>query len=417
MRKLRRILVVDGSRVVRATLAKHLQGEFDIVEEMDGESAWQTLMLDANIAAVISGLHTPKLEAHDLLARLRVSSMRRLRAIPFVLIVSDLDSPAEREFDRTCGVAGFISKSMKKSAIVDSLQQLLGGASDAPDSPASASDTASDFVPSIAALRVAEPAKTVEMATVELVASIVPSSSPIESKATENDKLLSSEAFDDVLASVSFTGSQVEDVCALVFGIDNHAQVLKSFGDEVAEVIAERFASLLIAKVGPKDSVGRWRGDQLAIVSHGVDLKQGVHFGHRVCKSLTSGQISIRGKKIRLTASVGVASSSDDDASCGRELFSLAEKRLDQALVCGGNTVAAEVKPACPLHCQDSLTATLLDALSAQGGQNLSASIGSLGLKLLPLLRVMDKELALDLPIAKMTQLLEQRAELEGVAS
>ena len=125
MKKLRRILVVDGSRVVRATLAKHLQGDFEIVEEGDGESAWQVLMLDASIVAVISGLRTPKLEAHDLLARLRVSSMRRLRSIPFVLIVSDVENNAEREFDRTCGVAGFIAKSMKKSAIIDYLEALL----------------------------------------------------------------------------------------------------------------------------------------------------------------------------------------------------------------------------------------------------------------------------------------------------
>ena len=63
MKKLKRILVVDASRVVRAALAKHLHGEFEVIEEGDGESAWQTLMLDASIAAVISSPQTPRLAA------------------------------------------------------------------------------------------------------------------------------------------------------------------------------------------------------------------------------------------------------------------------------------------------------------------------------------------------------------------
>lgn len=82
----RRILVIDGSRVVRATLAKRLGDRFEVIEEANGESAWQRLMLDANIAAVISGIHPPRLDARDLFARLRASAMRRLREIPFILV-------------------------------------------------------------------------------------------------------------------------------------------------------------------------------------------------------------------------------------------------------------------------------------------------------------------------------------------
>ena len=83
METIRRILVLDSSRVVRVTLNKHLKDNFDVIEESSGESAWQTLMLDSGISAVISGVHPLKLDAHDLLARLRASSIRRLRDIPF----------------------------------------------------------------------------------------------------------------------------------------------------------------------------------------------------------------------------------------------------------------------------------------------------------------------------------------------
>ena len=66
METIRRILVLDSSRVVRATLNKHLKDDFDVIEESSGESAWQTLMLD-RVSAVISGVHPLKLDAHDLL--------------------------------------------------------------------------------------------------------------------------------------------------------------------------------------------------------------------------------------------------------------------------------------------------------------------------------------------------------------
>lgn len=84
--------------------------------------------------------------------------------------------------------------------------------------------------------------------------------------------------------------------------------------------------------------IGHCTDDRLAIISQGVDLKQGLRFGRQVCKSLASGQISIRGNKIKLTASVGVASTSDDYLVENSELLWLANRRLDQAFVCGGNT-------------------------------------------------------------------------------
>ncbi len=391
MERLRRILVVDGSRVVRATLAKHLKDDFELLEESDGVSAWQTLMLDSNISAVVSGTHPPKLEAHDLLARLRSSSMRRLREIPFVLIVSDLTNDAERQYDRTCGVAGFITKTMAKSAIVELLNKLF--------SPAELTST--DILPDFEAPKDEAPPQ-------------LPSEPPLE-PLFKAPKLLANDAFTSLVSKVSFADPKVGKACALVFGIDNREALIQSFGQDVVEIIIARIASLLFAKVGPLDSIGRWHNDRLAIISNGVDIEQGLRFGHRVCKSLASGQVTIRGQKMKLTASVGLASNTDDHVADGSELIALAEKRLDQALICGGNTVANEHKPDCPLHCKNKTALRLIEALSAQGDKSIAKSIGSIGLKVLPLLKIMDHELSLGLPLADIKHQLQQRAKAEEV--
>lgn len=385
MNKLRRILVVDGSRVVRVTLTKHLKDDFEIIEEANGESAWQTLMLDAKISAVISGIHLPKLEAHDLLARLRASSLRRLKELPFTLIVSDVENQADREFDRTCGVTGFITKTMKKVAIVACLNALFEDGGEA-------------------ASVVAE-----EKEQRKSPPNVVPMFAPTP----ETEKLLDSEAFWSVLTGLSFAEAPAEPVCALVFGIDDREGLIERFGDDVAGLIAARFASLLLSKLTPLDVIGRCRGERLAIISRSVDLRQGVRFGKQVCKSLASGQITIRGQKVKLTASVGIASTSDDVLTSGSELFFLADQRLDQALVCGGNTVATEYKPKCPLHCREKDVFEMLDVLMVRKGMNLAGNVGTLGLKIMPLLQVIDQELALGLPLAEIRKQLQQRASSE----
>ena len=380
MNKLRRILVIDGSRVVRVTLAKHLKDDFDVVEEANGESAWQTLVLDATIAAVVSGIHPPKLDAHDLLARLRASSIRRLQEMPFTLLVSDVENQAGPASDRLRGVAAVITKTMKKAAIVACLNALFEHA-----------DEAARAAP--------EEKKT-----------LPPDVLPLPAPAPEAEKLLDSEAFWSVVSGLSLADAPAEPVCVLVFGIDDREGLSASFGADVAAMIAARFASLLLSRLSPRDSIGRCRGERLAIISPGVDLKQGERFGKQVSKSLAAGQITVRGQKVKLTASVGIASTSDDVLSRGSELYFLADRRLDQALVCGGNTVAVEYKPKCPVHCRENDVDERLDVLSEATGLMHAGRIGALGLKIMPLLQRIDQELALGLPLADIQEKLQQRA-------
>ena len=364
MKKPHRILVMDGSRVVRASLAKHLGEEYEVIEESNGDSAWQALMLDHKISLVISGLHISKLEAVDLPTRLRSSSIRRLREMPLVLIVSDQHHQASRDHEWPRGANGFITKTMKRQEILSCLRSILN-----PE------------VMSVAPA--AEETKPVPAAI---------SAGP--------ERLLSGDQFNTALAGLPLG----EPVSALVFGIDGRAGLITRFGQEAAARIEERFASLLVAKINPLDLVGRCQSERLAVISRGVDLHQAARFGKKVCKSLASGQIVLRGEKVRLTASVGVASTSDDGSINAQELLTLANRRLDQALVCGGNTVATEFRPECPGHCRTEQVSKLVEALNAPEKIGDRGEIAGLARQLLPLLKVMDRQLALKLPLEHIEQ-------------
>ena len=379
----RRILVVDGSRLVRATLAKRLEDCFGIIEEDNGESAWQRLMLDGSIVAVVSGLEPPRLAAPDLLARMRASALRRLRETPVVLLVSDLDNPgANADEWRRQGVAGFMSKSMDKEAMAACLENALSVPSQAAPLPGSqdeARDGARDH-----AHDGAQGGSTV---------------SP--------PPLLGAEDFLAAVASLPHAVESDESLCVLVFGIDRLDELTARFGADVPDLLTGRIAKLLAAKIDPRDVLGRCGEDRVAIVSHGVDLSSGGYFGRRVCKSMAQGQISIHGQKIRLTASVGVAATPDDRVASAEELLALASARLKQAMVCGGNTVCSELRPDCPLYRKD---AEMLALCRLLGGEALGAEQkDALGIAVLPLLQKLDATLALGLPLADVERHLTQR--------
>ena len=386
MKKLRRILVVDASRLVRATLAKHLRDDFEVREEANGESAWQTLVLDSSIVAVISAVHTPKLEAQGLLQRLRANSLRRLNELPFLLIASDTGKLTAQNAHSASGIAGFITKSMPKAEIVRRLRAVLD--------PCAAVDC--------------EGLPEVRDSGQAAVATPTASATPV---------LLSRDEIESRIAhTLSAANRQATGVCALMFGIVNHDALIDQFGEEVAEEIGSRFASLLLTKISRHDCIARYADERLVIVSRGVDLEQCAYFATRVCKSLASGQITIRGQQVKLNATAGAATSLEPSVSSGKELLALASQRLDRALGCGGSAVVTSNRPDCPLHNANALLPKILASLNASDETAITARIGTLGLQILPLLKAMDRELALGLQMPEIKRRLQQRAKAESDA-
>src|SRR3990167_7507947 len=64
----RKLLLADASKVVRASLARQLADHFALHEEASGESAWQSLVLDSAIVAVVSNSFS-EADRQDALAR------------------------------------------------------------------------------------------------------------------------------------------------------------------------------------------------------------------------------------------------------------------------------------------------------------------------------------------------------------
>jgi diguanylate cyclase (GGDEF)-like protein len=409
----RRVLVVDGSRVVRTTLAKRLESGFSVVEEDNGESAWQRLMLDGSIVAVISSPNPPRLAAEDLLGRMRSTALRRLRKTPLILLVSD-DHPDGDE-RQSLEADGFMTKSMSREAMAECLEKVLSGPKESrQEEDGKIPDGSHEAQGEVLHAKEVREEVSHEGETQEKVPEEVPEKVPEEvpEKEPEPEKtpekmrasrtislvpLLGVNDFRAAVATLPHEVSSDESLCVLVFGIDRLDELVNRFGPDVPDLLTGKIAALLAAKIDPRDVLGQCGKDCVAIVSHGVDLRSGVGFGRRVCKSMATGQISVHGRKIRLTVSVGVAATSDDRVDSPEELLVLAQKRLKQAVICGGNSVCTELRPDCPLHQRDEALVSLFRLL----GEMLEAEQkNTLDTAAQPLLRKIDARLALDVKTA-----------------
>jgi len=315
--ELRRVLVVDPSRVVRSTLAKHLRGHFAVREEADGESAWQTLVLDSSIVAVLSGTQLPRLGSLELLARLRGKKLRRLSDIPFLLLVSGNEPDVLRARTHECGVTDFITRGMPREEIVARIGRLLNW------------ELATDFM-SPGLLTEDEPPTAVPDEP-------PPAAAPAVARSFQKEKpaapplLTAVQLRQSLQSALTRAAGSAGMIGVLAFHLDQHAALAARYGDKTAGAIGEHVAHVLQAKVGSADSVGGDKDGRTLIVSPGTSLASCIAFAQRVCRGLANSQVNVGGDHFNLRVSAGIASLPADTGHSARELMEIACARLQRA--------------------------------------------------------------------------------------
>jgi PleD family two-component response regulator len=116
-------LIADDSRIVRATLSKHLSDLFDFSEALDGEEAWEFFLGNASIDLLITDLTMPRLDGYGLLRRMRASGSEHLRDMP-VVVISGTDDADERRQAREAGATDLITKGMPTEQLVSRMTLL-----------------------------------------------------------------------------------------------------------------------------------------------------------------------------------------------------------------------------------------------------------------------------------------------------
>jgi len=360
------VLVVDDSRVVRVSLINHLKGAYEVREEADGEAAWQTLVLDHSIRAVISDLQMPKLNGYELLERVRTSKLRRLQQLPFIMISGE-ETEEERANARAMGVSDFVTKGAGSAEILTRLNNIL-------------------------ALSSAQ--ETLENSRDSMV------TDPVTGLCSRKSLEL------HAAQALSHSARHGVETSAMVLGFDGFDGMRERFGPPLAEQIVNRFAKMLAGKVRQEDSLGHYAAGQFAIISPGTAENFCATFAARVREAIEVARLTVHGQTVSLTVSIGLAGVPNDHVGSASELLDLAGLRMRQAMQAGGNRIETGGVPAATRAMQINLA---LELLATNRPELVLPHLGALGKQLLPLLGLLDKEFGLTLPLAEIERRLIER--------
>lgn len=361
-----RILVVDDSRLVRMALARNLKGTFDVREEGDGEAAWQQLLLDHSIRAVISDLQMPKLDGAGLLQRVRASKQRRLQEMPFI-VVSGEETEEERERVRVLGASDFVTKGAGSAEILTRLDNLFA---------------------------LADAKENLDAGREQMVQD--PESGLFTRKYLELQ----------AAQGLAHASRQATDVSVMVLGFDGYPALAARLGNKVAEDVSCRFARMLAGKMRQEDNLGHFGPGQFAVISPGTAPAFCATFAERVREAVEVARLTVQGQTVSVTVSIGIASVPTDPVSSAAALLDLAGQRMQLAMQQGGNrTESGGITPATrPISLHHAL-----ELLAAGRVAPVVPHLPVLGRQVLPLLQLMNQELGLALPVAEIERRLNER--------
>ncbi len=339
MTKLKKVLVVDASKVVRASLVKYLRENFDVCEESNGESAWQSIVLDSSIVAILSGLDINKLEGADLIERIRASKLVRLNRLPFYLLASNNFSEDEKSLARKLGVSDFVPKATAEQAIRD-----LFGKLNRPDSVDQEHSASFDpLTETQIGLTQAEFGKQTDIGISDFMSRMghVDGLSDAGQASSPFIPVVADDRRQPLPASsvhTPVTPNNGNPVGVVVFGLDGYKDFVNNYGQEIADKVVMKFSKLLSGKIRGEERIVDLSDGNIAIISPTANRDQCSNFAGRICKALAKAHISIRGQRIDTTVSVGVAAIPERTGETTmNELLRLAVKRLEEAMNLGGN--------------------------------------------------------------------------------
>lgn len=368
-KQLQRVLIVDDSRMVRATLAKHLRGHYDYREEADGEAGWQALVLDPTIRVVMTDLSMPVLDGFGLLARIRNSRLARIRDLPVVMISGEEDEAA-RERAKALGASDFLAKGSGGAELLARLESLVRLA---------------------AAQRELEANRDLQV--------------------QNPDTGLFSARYIELQAAqaLSHASRHASEVSVMVLGFDRLEALRHEAGDELVKQLQVRFARLVGGKIRKEDSLGHYGEQWFAVISPGTSELACQAFGNRLREAIEVANVAAHGQRLKLSVSIGVANSPTDNAASAGALLALASERLKLAMQAGGNRVVGCVGEPVAKRAAPTL-AHALDLLRSGHAETVRPHIGTLTSRLLPLLALLQEESGIALPLEELKNRFADRA-------
>jgi diguanylate cyclase (GGDEF)-like protein len=133
----------------------------------------------------------------------------------------------------------------------------------------------------------------------------------------------------------------------LMLDIDHFKSFNDSFGHDVGDECLRHVAAVLTKEMRtPIDHVARYGGEEFCVVMPETDLEGARIVAERIRKAIEDMDFKVDGRRVPVTASIGVVAMVPLEMDYGRELLKIADNRLYEAKAAGRNCViAASTQP------------------------------------------------------------------------
>ena len=369
-----RVLIVDDSRIVRATISRLIRKSFDIREESNGEAGWQAIASDPSIMVVLSDIQMPELDGFGLLERIRNSEDQRIRGIPVIVISGD-EEDATKKRAKAAGANDFITKTTDGIEILSRIDNLLN-------------------------LVEAKQQAAASQKAVETMATHDPATGAFTPHylVTEGRKRYSHARRHGSTLSV------------LMFRVDTYGEITQKVGKGIAEQLLARIAKLVMGTLRAEDSMGRTGEANFTVIFAGTASHQALAFAYRLRDQLERAQVTFREQVLRIRVSIGLAGIDVDTAASLDELMKLALQRLQQATagtaerIVDKDEVAVVRSPTLP-----SDLARAVQVIEATNAEQLGDAGNDALRRMLPFLAAACRRIGVEIPADRIMQAMRSR--------
>lgn len=130
-----------------------------------------------------------------------------------------------------------------------------------------------------------------------------------------------------------------------IFDLDQFKQINDRYGHPVGDRVLKAFADALPASIRKHDVVGRYGGEEFALLMPQTGKETAVRVAERVRRELEARGVAVEGKRIEVTVSGGIASYGIDGQDWDA-LLTAADDALYEAKHAGRNRICAAKPPA-----------------------------------------------------------------------
>lgn len=288
-----RVLVIDDSSTVRVAASRIFGNEFDVLLAVDGGDGLDIIGSDPHIQVVFTDLVMPEMDGFELLKNLRTHPNDHVSNLPVIVMTGAENPETAKQKAFSLGATDFITKPFRATDIK---------------------------------------ARARSYAQLSLTTKALREQTTIDNLTG----LLNRKGFDKQLErEIAFVTRHQYYLGVMSVEIDNYKNLFITMGRSSTEKIIQSIAQTLQKNLRKEDTIARTGLVRFTVSMPLVERDKALEMANKICRTVESFKAKLKGKKLPLTVSAGVASLEPGDEMTPNSIIDMTDVALSKATELG----------------------------------------------------------------------------------